>query len=342
MCPYISKTPLKVFVTDFAWPSLERELAVLEPLGAYLEWLPEYSHLSLLEAVSTADAILTCWAQVPEDALHAAQKCKVIGRYGIGLDNIPVELATDLGILVTNVPQFCQDELSDQVLGYVLAQARQISVLNNRVKSGEWDRSTFLPMRRLRGQTLGLVGFGSSAKALVPKATALGLRILAHTPRLRERDLLPGVELAPSIQDLLQQSDYVSLHAPLTHETHNLIDREAFDCMKASAVLINTSRGGLVDEMALQEALENKTIAGACLDVLVEEPPSGVLPWSKNPNVLLTPHSAFLSEESLQELACKGATNVAQVLSGQRPMNLVNPEVLDRMNCRLVPSHRNQ
>ncbi len=327
--------PFKVFVTDFVWPSLEVELAVLKPIGAYLEWRPEYTTADLLESVASADAILTCWHQVPEAALHTATRCRVVGRYGIGLDNIPVELATQLGILVTNVPQFCQDELSDQVMAFILAHARQIPVLNARVRAGVWDRNTDPPMHRLRGQTLGLVGFGSTARALVPKAAAFGLRILAYTPRLRQQDLLPGVARASSLPELLEQADYVSLHAPLTRETFQLIDATALRCMKNSAVLINTARGDLVDEKALAQALEHQTIAGAGLDVLVNEPPSRPLPWQDHPNVMMTPHSAFLSAEALQELAYKGADNVAQVLLGRRPENLVNPEVLDQANCRL-------
>ncbi len=331
-------SPLKVFVTDFVWPSLEVELSVLKPLGAYLEWLPEYTEERLLASVSSADAILTCWHPVSEAALHAATKCKVVGRYGIGVDNIPVELATKLGILVTNVPQFCQDELSDQVMAFILAHARQLLVLNHRVKAGLWDRNTDSPMRRLRGQTLGLVGFGSIAKALVPKALAFGLRILAYTPRLRPEHLLPGVDLASSLPELLKQADYVSLHAPLTPETLRLIDGAALRCMKDSAVLINTARGALVDEKALATALDRNVIAGAALDVLVREPPVGRLPWQDHLNVMLTPHSAFLSAESLQELAYKGADNVAQVLAGQRPAHLINPEVLDQANCRWHPT----
>ncbi len=331
-------SPFKVFVTDFVWPSLEVELSVLKPVGAYLEWLPEYTEESLLECVATADAILTCWNQVPKAALYAAANCRVVGRYGIGLDNIPVDLATELGILVTNVPQFCQDELSDQVMAFILCHARQISVLNERIKAGEWDRDTEPPMRRLRGQTLGLVGFGNTAKVLVSKAAAFGMRILAYTPRLRHQDLLPGVELASTLQDLLKQADYVSLHAPLTRESWQIIDAAALSCMKPTAFLINTARGGLVDESALMEALDSKCIAGAGLDVLVSEPPTDPIPWRDHPNVLMTPHSAFLSAESLQELAFKGATNVAQVLSGLRPANLVNPEVLGQENCRLIPN----
>lgn len=324
----------KVFVTDFVWPSLDAELKVLRPVGASLEWLPNYTEKELCQAVSSAEAILTCWHNIPEAAVQAAQQCKVIGRYGIGLDNIPVGLATRLGILVTNVPTFCQDELSDHVMAFMLAHARRLATLSDRVRSGAWNRDTDPPMRRLRGQTLGLIGFGSSARAVVPKAAAFGLRIVVHTPRLRKDDLPPDVTLARSLQDLLEQSDYVSLHAPSTSETHHLIDSAALRSMKKTSVLINTSRGALVDENALQNALEQGEIGGAALDVLEEEPPAGPISWHSQPNVAITPHSAFLSEESLLELATKGAENVAMVLQGRLPRNLVNPEVLEQDNCR--------
>lgn len=325
----------KVFVTDFVWPSLAEELAVLEPVGACLEYMPAYTQPELLACVSNADAILTCWHQVPAEALHVARQCRVVGRYGIGLDNIPVALATKLGILVANVPDFCADELSDQVMAYILGLTRQLHILDARVRAGSWERQTAFPIRRLRGQTLGLIGFGTTARRLVPKALAFGLQVRAYTPRLQPGQLLPGVELASSLQALLAEADYVSIHAPLTPETQHLIDAQALRWMKDSAVLINTARGAIVDEEALQDALAKGEIAGAALDVRTSEPPSKPIPWQAHPNVLMTPHSAFLSQESLQELARKGAQNVAHVLCGETPRYLVNPEVLDQPNCRL-------
>lgn len=328
-------TPYKVFVTDYAWPALNEELAILEPVGASLEYVSNYARETLLECAATADAIMTCWHPVPEEALRAASRCKVVNRYGIGLDNIPVALATELGMLVTNVPDFCLDELTDQVMAYILAFARQLPALDANVKAGRWKRETDFPIHRLRGQTLGLVGFGNTARRLAPKAAALGLEILAFTPRLQEAQLLPGVARAASLHDLLRQSDYVSIHAPLHPETERLFNAQAFKAMKKSAVLINTARGAIVDEDALQAALAAGDIAGVALDVRVAEPPSQPAPWQAHPHVLMTPHSAFYSEEALQELARKGAQNVADALCNRIPKYLVNPAVLERDNCRL-------
>ncbi len=329
------ETLFKVFVTDIVWPSLEEELKTLEPIGAILEYIPSYSPQMLLDSVADADAILTCWNQIPEAALQVASKCKVIGRYGIGVDNIPVKLATKLGMFVTNVPDFCLDELSDQVMAYVLAFARQLLELDGRVKSGVWDRETEFPIRRLRGQVLGLVGFGHTARAVVPKAKAFGLKLLVHTPRLHSSQLPEGVTLASSLDELLACSDYVSIHAPLTEETEGLMGAKSFRTMKKSAILINTSRGPIIDEKALNAALENQEIAGAAIDVLSVEPPVQPIPWRNQPNVLLTPHSAFYSRESLKELARKGAENVSLVLQGKRPTHLVNPEVIATPQCRV-------
>ncbi len=328
-------TSFKVFVTDIVWPSLEEELKVLEPAGAILEYVPDYSREVLLDCVAEADAILTCWNQVPEEALYAAPRCKVIGRYGIGVDNIPVALATELGMLVTNVPDFCLDELTDQVMSYILAFARQLPELDARVKSGIWDRTTDFPIRRLRGQVLGLIGFGNTARALVPKAMAFGLQVLVYSPRTRTAQLPPGLVLASSLEELLSQSDYVSIHAPLTAETRNLLNAQAFRTMKESAVLINTARGPIVDETALQEALTKHEIAGAALDVLCHEPPDQPLPWQGHPHVLMTPHSAFYSLESLKELARKGAENVRLALQGKTPPYIINPEVMSSAQCRV-------
>lgn len=335
---YILADPsFKVFITDVVWPTLAEELAVLEPAGACLEYVPGYSHATLLECVSQADAILTCWHQVPEDALRVAERCRIVGRYGIGLDNIPVDLATELGMLVANVPDFCLDELTDQVMAYILTAARQIPHLDAQVKVGRWARDVPFPIHRLRGRTLGLIGFGQTARVLVPKARAFGLQMLVYTPRLRRHETPSTVAVADSLTDLLSRSDFVSLHVPLTDETQGLMDRDAFRTMKNGAVLINTSRGAVVDEAALTWALERGEIGGACLDVRTLEPPDQVAPFAGHPNVLLTPHSAFYSEESIQELARKAARNVACALRGEVPPYLVNPEVLDQPNCRLLP-----
>ena len=325
----------KVYVTDIGWPSLAAELEVLDPLDAILEIAPGCSDEQMADHVQDADAIMTCWRTIPPEVVSAAEQCRVIARYGIGLDNIPVALATELGIVVANVPDFCLDELTDQVMAGILALSRQLPALDASVKRGEWTRNTAVPLRQLRGQTLGLLGFGNTARHLVPKAQAFGLKVLAYTPRLAAADLPNDVVLAQSFQNLLERSDWLSIHAPLTADTTGLFDDRAFATMKESAVLINTSRGAIIDEPALNRALTSGSIAGAVLDVLTTEPPASDIPWRNHPNVLMTPHSAFLSEESLQTLAARTAHNVASVLQGHVPDSVVNPEVLDQENCRI-------
>ncbi len=325
----------KVYVTDIGWPSLAAELEVLAPLDAVLEIAPDCTDNQMSDYVRDADAIMTCWRTIPPAVVSSAKQCRVIARYGIGLDNIPVSLATELGIVVTNVPDFCLDELTDQVMAGILALSRQLPALDTSVKRGEWSRATSVPLRQLRGQTLGLLGFGNTARHLVPKAQAFGLEVLAYTPRLAAAALPQDVALAKSFHDLLERSDWLSIHAPLLPETTGLFDDRAFAAMKDSAVLINTARGAIIDEQALNRALMSGSIAGAVLDVLTTEPPVADIPWRDHPNVIMTPHSAFLSEESLRTLATRTAQNVASVLMGCIPDSVVNPKVLEQDNCRI-------
>ena len=282
-----------------------------------------------------ADAILTCWKDVPAEALDIAPNCRVVSRYGIGLDNIPIGRATELGMLVTNVPDFCLEEVSDHVMALLLATARQLFPLARTAERSDWTRETPRPIPRVKGQTLGLIGFGNIARALVPKALGFGLRVMAYTPRLRPEDAPQGVEVTNELATLLAASDYVSIHSPLTEETAHLINDAALAKMKSNALLINTSRGGVIDEGALVRALKEGRIAGAALDVTDPEPPPGDNPLLSLENVIVTPHAAFYSVAATAELARKAAENVVTVLRGEVPKTLVNAEVLDQENCRL-------
>jgi D-3-phosphoglycerate dehydrogenase / 2-oxoglutarate reductase len=327
----------RVLVTDYAWPSLEIEHGILAPLGAELVVAPAGEPAELIELAADADAILINWRQLPEEALEAAKRCLVVARYGVGVDNIPVSRATELGILVANVPDFCVEEVSDHALALLLACARRIVSFARSTREGSWDLlglGRALP--RLRGQRLGLIGFGNTARALVPKARGLGLELTAYTPRLvAGRDEATGVDLTDDLRELLSTSDYVSLHAPATAETRGLIGEHELRAMKPSAYLVNTSRGALIDEVALERALREGWIAGAALDVLADEPPPPCHRLLALDNVIATPHAAFYSETAIAELATKAARNVATVLGGEVPATLVNPEVLDRSSCRL-------
>ena len=282
-----------------------------------------------------AEAILTNWKIVPPAALDAAPTCLVVSRYGVGVDNIPVDHATKLGILVTNVPDFCLEEVSDHAMALILACARRVVTFAASTRTGAWNLELGRGLPRLRGQTLGLVGFGNIARRVVPKARGFGLQILAYTPRLSAASAPPGVQVTDDLVELLTQSDYVSLHAPATPETNGLIGEAELRCMKPSAYLINTSRGALVDEEALARAVKERWIAGAALDVLCQEPPPIDHPLRNLDGIILTPHASFYSEAAIAELETKAAQNVVEVLSGRIPENTVNSSVLTSSNLRL-------
>ena len=327
----------RVLVTDYAWPSLEIERAILSAAGAELVVEESGDPSELVRLAADADAILTNWRKVSDEALDAATRCLVVARYGVGVDNIPVARATDLGILVANVPDFCLEEVSDHALALLLACARRIVTFARATRAGSWDLLGLgrgLP--RLRGQQLGIVGYGSIARALIPKAQGLGLEVTVYTPRLAPgHDTATGVETTNDLTHLLRTSDYVSLHAPATQETHGLIDEDALRSMKPTAYLINTSRGALIDENALRHALEQGWIAGAALDVMTEEPTAAGNPLIALDSVIATPHAAFYSETAIAELARKAADNVAVALAGGIPASTVNRGVVGSPAYRL-------
>jgi D-3-phosphoglycerate dehydrogenase len=324
-----------VLVTDYAWPSLDIEREILRDVDGELIVAETGEEDELVALAPRASAILTNWKRVPAAALDAAPDCMVVSRYGVGVDNIPVEHATDLGILVTNVPDFCLEEVSDHALALLLACARRIVTFSRATRDGRWDllgHARGLP--RLREQTLGVIGLGNIGRRLAAKALGLGLRVLAYTPRLEEGSL-DGVETTRDLDRLLAESDYVSLHAPATPETRGLIGEAELRRMKPSAYLINTSRGALVDEAALERALREGWIAGAALDVLSQEPPPPDHPFLALDNVIVTPHAAFYSDTAIAELQTKAARNVATALRGEIPEMIVNRAVLERPALRL-------
>ena len=325
----------RILITDIAWPDIEIEKEVLAAVDGEPVIAGSGTPEEIIALAPQADAILTCWKDVPAEALDVAPNCRIVSRYGIGLDNIPVDHATGLGMLVTNVPDFCLEEVSDHVMALLLATARQLLPLVRTPERSDWSRDTPRPIPRVRGQTLGVIGFGNIGRALVPKALGLGLRVIAYTPRLRAEDAPAGVEVTNDLGALLAASDYVTIHCPLTEETAHMIDAEALEQMKPSALLINTSRGGVIDEGALIRALQTGEIAGAALDVTDPEPPAADNPLLDLENVIVTPHAAFYSVAATADLARKAAENVVTVLQGNVPKTLINVAVLEQDNCRL-------
>jgi D-3-phosphoglycerate dehydrogenase len=323
-----------VLITDYAWPTLDIERRILGEAGAELLVAETGSEEELIRLAPQADAILTCWQRVTPAVLDAAGRCITVGRYGVGLDKIAVDAATERGILVTNVPVFCQEEVADHALALIMACARKIVPFARATRAGVWDLAAARPIARLRGQTIGLIGYGAIAQTLAAKAHAVGFEIIAYTPRLTPGPLDPSGTATNDLGELLGKADYVSIHCPLTPQTNGLIDAALLRQMKPTAWLVNTSRGAIVQEEALHQALTEGWIAGAALDVLGKEPPASDHPLLALDNVLATPHAAFYSEASIATLQTEAATQAAAVLRGERPANIVNPAVLERPNYR--------
>ena len=307
-----------IAVTDSPFPSLDpakKALARLDP-----EYLTAQSPSAddILAVARDADAILVTYAKLPGELLRQLTRCKAIGRFGLGVDNIDLPAAKELGIAVNYVPDYCLREVSDHAMALLLALARKITLANKLVQSGRWEVPPLVPLRRLEGQTLGLIGFGNIPRALAPKAKAFGLQVLTHDPFIKAEALSAAGVGGVSFDDLLARSDFVSVHAPLLSATRGLMNAAAFAKMKKGAFLINTARGPLVDEAALIAALDSGHLGGAALDVVNTEPLAKDSPLIGRDNVILTPHTAFYSVEALEELQTKCAGDVARVLSGER------------------------
>lgn len=292
-------------------------------LGSSVTVVDAATTTDFLEELSEAHAVLLGTSASIDSVLIAnLKKCNIIVRYGIGVDNVDVDAAGRAGIPVANVPDYCIDEVSDHVMALLLAKARRLKEAIGHALRGEWGASSLASTRRLSTQTLGLVGYGRIGKAVADKALTFGMRVLVHDPYssaaaesgMEQLDLLP----------LLHKSDFVSLHCPLTPSTAGIIGETTLKHFKEGAVLINTSRGGLVDENALLKAIDSGDLAGAALDVLPVEPPDPDSRVLNHPKILVTPHVAWYSVDALADLRTKAAENVRDVLLGRAPSNVVN------------------
>jgi D-3-phosphoglycerate dehydrogenase len=317
-----------VAVTDHVFPNLALEEGLLGEAGHELRYAGNASTTDdVIQVARGADAVLNCYAPMPSEVVRALDRCQIIARYGIGVDTIDVGEATVRGILVTNVPDYCIDEVSDHALALILALTRGIGLLDRRVRSGGWDPMDARPLRRLRGRTLGLIGFGRIARVLGAKAAGIGLRVLATDPFVPDHDLRQAGVETRSLEALADEADIISVHIPATEETRHLVGRDFFSRMRQGSLLVNTSRGSIVDTDALRAALASGRLDGAALDVLEAEPPSLGDSLLSHPNVIITPHAAFYSEESLAELQRKAAEQVVAALAGRVPPYALNPSV---------------
>ncbi len=325
--------PKTALICDYAWPTIDIEREALARIGAETIAATTGDEEELVTLAPEADAILINWRRMTRRVIAAARKCVLIVRYGVGVNNIDVEAATESGIAVANVPDYCMDEVSNEAMALLLCGARNIMTYDKSVRSGVWDVKVGMPLYRTRALTLGIIGFGRIGRAVAPKAHGLGFRVIACDPYIAPQEMADRNVVSVDLDTLLASADFITLHVPLTSATRGLIGEAALNKTKHTAWLINTSRGPVVDTSALYRALCDGRLAGAGLDVLPEEPPSLEDPLFTLPNVIFTPHSAFYSEGSLQELQAKAAQRAVEALSGQVPSTVVNTEVLDRPNC---------
>ncbi len=327
----------KVLVTDRAWSDLTVEQAILGEIGVELVDAPDGDEATLAGLAEGASGILTCWARTTRRVMEAAlPDLEVVVRYGVGLDNIDVEYATGQGVPVAYVPDYCTIDVAEHTIALLLSLSRKVTRFDRGIRAGVWDIGEGLPLRRLSGQVLGLIGFGRIAREAAARARALGLQVMASSPSLTpERTADTGVEAVP-LERMLAESDYLSIHCPSTEATRGMIDAGTLAKLKPTACLINTSRGDIVDEEALADAIESGRLAGAALDVRKQEPPTECDRLAGLPQVVHTPHAAFYSAESLQALREQAAWEARRVLSGEEPLNLVNPacrEAVDRLRA---------
>jgi D-3-phosphoglycerate dehydrogenase len=307
-----------IAVTDSVFPSLDPAKQALAHLNPTYRMSKSVNADDIVEVAKDADAVLVTYAKLTREVLVQLTRCKAIGRFGLGVDNIDLVTAKEKGIAVNYVPDYCIREVSDHAIALLLALIRKIPFSNNLVQSGRWEMPAVVPIRRIEGTVLGLVGFGHIPRLLAPKAQAFGMKVIAYDPFAQpEAFKKAGVE-GVDFDALLQMSDYVSLHAPLLPVTRGMMNAEAFAKLKKGAYIINTARGPLIDEQALVTALESGQVGGAGLDVVAVEPLAKDSPLLGRDNVIISPHTAFYSIEALDELQTKCATDVARVLSGEK------------------------
>jgi D-3-phosphoglycerate dehydrogenase len=307
-----------VAVIDSVFPSLDPAKAALARVNPTFRMAKSSSPEDILAVAKDADAILVTYAKLPRDIILKLDKCKAIGRFGIGVDNIDLPAAKEKGIAVNYVPDYCIREVSDHAMAMLLALIRKIPFANRLVQAGRWEMPAVVPIRRIEGTVLGLIGFGHIPRLVVPKAQAFGMKVLAYDPFVKAEQFkavnVGGVDL----DTLFATADYISVHAPLLPATRGMLNADAFAKMKKGVYIVNTARGPLIDEPALIAALDSGKVGGAALDVVTTEPLAKDSPLLGRDNVIITPHTGFYSVEALDELQTKCAADVARVLNGEK------------------------
>ncbi|MEC9488833.1 MAG: C-terminal binding protein [Halanaerobium sp.] len=325
----------KVIIADYEYDQIDNEKRICQENGLELVACQCRCEDDVIEKAKDADAILNQYSPITRRVIESLENCKVIATYSIGLDKIDVQAATENGICVANVPDYCVEEVSNHTMAMILSLHRKLGVMDRAVKSNNWSYKVAKPIIRLSEKTIGLVALGKISKLVVKKMKPFCENIIAFDPYLSaEAAAELGVELV-ELEELLQRSDIVSLHAPLTEETRNMIDINELKMMKETAILINVGRGGLVNEDSLYTALKEGWIAAAGIDVMVNEPPEPNNPLLTLDNIIITPHGAFYSRESQAELQIRPTEEIVRVLvEGRYPKALVNKEVKNKIKLK--------
>jgi D-3-phosphoglycerate dehydrogenase len=334
--PPVDATTLRVVQTDE--PASDRlvEDAVFSASGLAIDFTTHRcgNEESLVRICSAADGVISAYAPISSHVLEAMSRCCIVAVNATGFDGVDIARATELGIVVTNVADYCSDEVADHTLALILSLARHIPELTRSACAGEWNYEAAGRPARLGKQTLGVIGLGRIGSRVALRARSFGLRVVAYDPYVADEHMSMVGASKVSLEEALS-SDFVSLHCCLTPETRQLINEQTLGTMQKHSFLVNTSRGSCVDTDALVRALQCGDIAGAALDVVKPEPlPAGHLLYSL-PNVTLTPHAAFLSREALEELRRRSCMQVVAALRGEAPECIVNPEVLKQAHCRI-------
>lgn len=320
---------LKAVITDYEYPHVDIERQLIEAAGAQFVAGQAKAEEELIALTCDADVVINQYGLLTPRVISAMKNCRAIIRYGIGLDTIDIPSATKMGIMVCNVPTYGLHEVSDHTIAMLLSSVRKLDIMNQSVKNGTWDCNQARPISRIYNKTLGLVGFGNIPRMVVKKLKPWDLNILIYDPYVGDNLLLEigGVTRA-GFDELLETSDYVSCHVPLTDETHHMFGYEQFCMMKQDAYFINTSRGPVVDEPGLKKALDEARISGASLDVLETEPAPKDNPLFESDRTVITPHMAWYSEEAGKDLQRMTAEEAVRVLKGNPPLSCMNQEEL--------------
>jgi D-3-phosphoglycerate dehydrogenase len=324
----------KVVLTDYVWESLDVEKKILGDL-AELVPLQTKKPDDFIAQAGDCDALLNTYAgPITADVMAKMPKCRIIARYGIGVDTIDLEAATAAGIIVTNNPTYCIEEVAEHTMALLLDSTRKIAFYDRLVRSGQWAVPPGKPLYRLVGRTLGLVGFGNIARQVAVRAAAFGMKVVYADPFVKEGQFKePGRKV--ELDDLYRESDFVSVHPPLTKDTRGMINDAAFSKMKPGAIIINCARGPVIDTAALVKALDAKKIAGAALDTTDPEPLPDPHPLRGRDNVIINPHVAWYSETAMVGLQAGAPNEVKRVLSGEWPVNVVNKAVKGKTRAGL-------